>query len=122
MFFFGCDEEEESWLDESLFGTWKSEEWDWGVGTTDVYYNFNQNGTYEYFGGSNNENGDWWVDGDVLLTSIVGDDGIPNSKTYDVFGDSLRFHNQYPAIFLNKYDEPVAEEGDPPFYQIFIKQ
>ena len=130
VFFFSCElfeEEENSWLDEDLFGTWKSEGVYIDLSTLtpaigEFYYNFNQNGTYEYFGGGNTKNGDWWVDGDVLLTSIVGDDGIPNSRTYDVSDDTLRFHNENPGFFYDEDGNLYLEEGDPPFYQYYIKQ
>ncbi len=138
VIFFSCElfnEGENDNLDSNLFGTFKGEFAYLNTLSLTAYigefwYNFNQNGTYEYFAPPHSVtcphnpaptgDGDWSVEGGFLSISGFDDDEI-YSLEYDILGDTLRFYQEYPCLILSG-GTIIQEEGDPPFYQIYIKQ
>ena len=139
MFFFGCEEEEESAnLDSNLFGAWKVESCTIDASNPngppiglDLWVFFNQDGTfggvYGAFEGDevddfkNNIDGDWWVDGDLLIFDY-GDGNLEEWQNWSV-GDTLRQYMEFPVcLYSEEYDEFYSLQEEPPYYYDWIKQ
>tara|TARA_B100001250_G_scaffold398843_1_gene407575 strand:- start:44 stop:457 length:414 start_codon:yes stop_codon:yes gene_type:complete len=126
VFFFSCEpDDDNSNLDNNLFGAWKADIVVLNPATlmpeiTEDWRIFNQDGTYQT--SNNSADGEWWIDGGLLIMNSIVDENYLIEQQYDVVGDTLRFYTENPVLWIDKNGNVFAPSDFPPYYYNYLKQ